>query len=99
MNWNERYSHKTGAREFEDCACGQYPKIRRLVDGLNNAMEDHRNYNTEMTKENVENHLVSLIHTHQKAMNLHFIDPDIKNAIKIHKDKINELKQQYTGMQ
>jgi hypothetical protein len=97
MNWNERYSHKTGAREFEDCSCGQYPKIRRLVEGLNNAMNDHRNHNTEMTKENVENHLVSLISTHVNAINQHFLDLD-RNATKIHKDKINELKQQYTGM-
>lgn len=73
-NWNKRYAHDEGAREFEDCACGQYPKIRRLVNGLHNAMEDHRNYNTEMTRENVEHHLVDLIQMHRQAISRH--DPN-----------------------
>lgn len=96
-NWNKRYAHDEGAREGDDCACGQYPKIRSLVNGLQNAMEDHRNYNTEMTGENVKDHLVSLIQMHQNAIDLHDRNMD-SNAIQIHKNNINALIQQHKGL-
>ena len=95
--WGYRYAHEEGAREGDNCACGQHPKIRRLVEGLHDAMEDHRNYNTEMTRKNVKNHLDSLTHMHQYAINLHDPNTD-SNAIQIHKNNINALRQQHKGL-
>lgn len=97
MNWNKRYAHDERAREFDDCACNHDRKIFRLVNGLHNAMEDHRNYNTEMTRENVHNHLDSLIYVHQDAINRHDSNMD-SNAIQMHNNNINVLRQQHKGL-